>query len=347
MVRGITIKEIARLAGVSVGSVSTVFSKKNTNVHLSAETRERILKVARENHYVPNITARAMQSRKSYLLGFFYRASNWYLLSGILQGIRQVCSLYDYDIIVYPSGSLAEEKYNLESSHVNQLDGIITIPLLENGRDNQAVYHDFGKREIPVIQLLADFWPDLPMVGRDYRKTGKEAVRVLAARGHRHVGLMIFDNYHDPVGGCNNRELLLGIQSGAEECGVTLEIYPLDSDVRRENLIQNADLLTENLIRSRKRPTALITASSNLAYGAYACFQRHNVSVPADISLLACGDDTEPFWQLAPDLAYFPVPLRQLGRLSAEYCLEPKTPQSGRELLFSPLVEGKTIGSVS
>ena len=157
MGHAITIKEVARLAGVSVGSVSTVFSKKDTNVHLSAETRERILKVARENHYVPNITARAMQSRKSYLLGFFYRASNWYLLSGILQGIRQVCSLYDYDIIVYPSGSLAEEKYNLESSHVNQLDGIITIPLLENGRDNQEIYHDFGKREIPVVQLLHSY----------------------------------------------------------------------------------------------------------------------------------------------------------------------------------------------
>ena len=343
----ITIKEIARLAGVSVGAASTAFSRKRTNVHLSSETRQRILQVARENNYVPDMTARAMQAGKSFLLGFFYRASNWYLLSGLLQGIRQVCSLHDYDIIVYPSGSLAEEKYNLESSHVNHLDGIITIPLLEDGEDNESVYRSLQEREIPVVQLLADFWPDLPMIGRNYRKIGTEAVRALAARGHRHIGIMIFDNYNDPVAGCNNRELMLGIQSGAAECGVTLEIYPLDSDVTRANLIQNADRLTEKLIRSRKRPTALITASSNLAYGAYACFQRHNVSVPADISLLACGDDTEPFWQLAPDLAYFPVPLLQMGRLSAEYCLGMKTVRNTHELLFEPLIEGKTIGTTS
>ncbi len=347
MGHAITIKEVARLAGVSVGSVSTVFSKKDTNVHLSAETRERILKVARENHYVPDMTARAMQARKSYLLGFFYRASNWYLLSGLLQGIRQVCSLHDYDIIVYPSGSLAEEKYNLESSHVNHLDGIITIPLLEDGEDNESVYRSLLEREIPIVQLLADFWPDLPMIGRNYRKIGTEAVRALAARGHRHIGIMIFDNYNDPVAGCNNRELMQGVQEGIRECGAELEIYPLDSVVTKATQIQNADRVTEQLIHSRKRPTALITVSSNLAYGAYACFMRHNVSVPQDISLLACGDDTEPFWQLAPDLAYFPVPLLQMGRLSAEYCLGMKTVRNTHELLFEPLIEGKTIGTTS
>ena len=183
MAHRITIKEIARLAGVSVGAASTAFSRKRTNVHLSGETRQRILRIARENHYVPDMTARAMQARKSYLLGFFYRASNWYLLSGLLQGIRQVCSLHDYDIIVYPSGSLAEEKYNLESSHVNHLDGIITIPLLEDGEDNASVYRSLQEREIPVVQLLADFWPDLPMIGRNYRRIGAEAVRTLAAKG--------------------------------------------------------------------------------------------------------------------------------------------------------------------
>ena len=201
MVRGITIKDIAKLAGVSVGAVSTVFSKKNTNVHLSPETRQRILRIAGENHYVPNITARAMQSRKSYLLGFFYRTSNWYLQTGILQGIREVCSQYDYDIIVYPSGSLAEEKRNLESSHVSQLDGIITIPQQESGEDNQAVYDLLRRRNIPIVQLLADFWPELPMIGRDYRKIGQEAVRTLAGKGHRQIGLMIFSNYTDPVTG--------------------------------------------------------------------------------------------------------------------------------------------------
>ena len=88
MTKKITIKDIARLAGVSVGSVSTVFSKKNSNVHLSAQTREKILKIAEQYNYKPNVSARAIQANKSYLLGFFYTTNNWYLQNRLLRGIR-------------------------------------------------------------------------------------------------------------------------------------------------------------------------------------------------------------------------------------------------------------------
>ena len=60
--------------------------------------------------------------------------------------------------------------------------------------------------------------------------------------------------------------------------------------------------------------------------------------------LLACGDDTEPFWQLAPDLAHFPVPLEEMGMLSAQYCLGMRTDPALKRLLFTPLSEGHTIG---
>ena len=156
---------------------------------------------------------------------------------------------------------------------------------------------------------------------------------------------MIFANYHDPVSGGNNWRLMQGIQEGVSECGIQLDIFPLETDIAKNSLMQNAAEAAEQLIiQSRKRPTALITASSNLAYGAYAGFMRHRWSIPQDIALLACGNDTEPFLQLAPDLAYFPVPLQQIGELSAEYCLGLHSMENTRELLFLPLNEGKTLG---
>jgi len=345
MVQRITIKEIAQLAGVSVGAVSTVFSKRATNVHLSEETRKRILQIAQENHYVPSITARAMQSRKSYLLGFFYPSSNWYLQTGILKGIREVCSECDYDIIVYPASSLEEEAHNLQSSHVSQLDGIITVPMWSDGKSNERLYRSLQQRGVPVVQLLSRIWNDLPMIGRDYRKIGFEAVRALHSKGHRRIGVMIFANYLDPVGGRNNYILMQGIQAGALEFGMSLETYPLEVSVNGMNLVQESEKMAEQLIHAPNRPTALVTASSNLAYGAYACFARNHWSVPEYISLLACGDDTEPFWQLAPDLAYFPVPLEEMGRYSAQYCLEMQPSPALTRLFFSPLSEGHTIGS--
>ena len=168
MGKRMTIKDIARLAGVSVGAVSTAFSKKSSNVHLSEATREKIFQVARENHYIPNIAARSMQTRKSYLLGFFYRMDNAYLQTKILRGIREICMKHEYDIIVYPCESLEDERYYLETLHVNQLDGIITIPILENGKTNEVLYRRLADRGIPVIQILADLWKDMAMIGRAF-----------------------------------------------------------------------------------------------------------------------------------------------------------------------------------
>ncbi len=344
MGHSVTIKDVARAAGVSVGAVSTAFSKKTSNVHLSPGTRARILQIARENNYTPNLSARAVQSRKSYLLGFFYNASNWYLQMGILQGIRKICSEHDYDIIVYPANSLEQEAHNLGTLHVNNLDGILTIPFLEGERNNYSCYKALADRGIPVVQLLVNFWDEFPMIGRDYRKIGYEAVRAFYEKGHRRIGLLVFENYTNPVQGPSNWALVKGAEKASEEFGTELVIYPLKSEKGGKNYVVNADRTMEQIFRSENRPTALVAASTNLAYGAYACFQRNHVSVPGDISLLACGDDTEPFWQIAPNLSYFPVPMEEIGTESAKYCLGlPGVLEKRKYLLFKELIPGDTI----
>ena len=319
MGKRMTIKDIAQLAGVSVGAVSTAFSKKTSNVHLSEATREKIFRIAKEHHYVPNITARSMQSQKSYLLGFFYRTNNAFLQTNLLRGIRKACSENDYDIIVYPCDSLEEEAHNLQTLHVNQLDGIITIPILENSRTNESLYRSLVNKGIPLIQILADFWQDLPSIVRDYRQIGYNAVRILHEKGHSHIGILVFSNYTDRKVGGGNALLADGVRKGAADFELELEFFTVSSTVDRSEYISEADMATEKILQMSRRPTALITASGLLAYGAYSCLKRHGVRVPDEMSLLACGDDSEQFSLLAPDLSYFPVELEKIGYLSARY----------------------------
>ena len=343
MGKRITIKDIARLAGVSVGAVSTAFSKKNSNVHLSEATREKIFRIARENSYIPNIAARSMQTKKSYLLGFFYKMENSYLTANILRGIRKICMKYDYDIIVYPCESLEDEKHNLETLHVNQLDGIITIPVLEDGKTNEALYRKIAQQGIPVVQILADLWSDIAMIGRDYPYIGYHAVKELYEKGHRHIGTVIFHNYMDRKTGLNSALLMDGIKLGAEKFGVRMEIFPLAPCNSLQSYFQMAERATEKILQERDCPSALIAASGRLAYGIYSCLNRHNLRVPEDVSLLACGDDSEQFSQLALNLSYFSVELEQIGILSAQYCLEREKNFPLKQLLVSPFCEGDTI----
>lgn len=346
MGKRMTIKDIAQLAGVSVGAVSTAFSKKASNVHLSEATREKIFRIAKENNYIPNITARSMQSQKSYLLGFFYRTNNAFLQTSLLRGIREVCRKCDYDIIVYPCDSLKEEAYNLQTLHVNQLDGIISIPLLENGKTNEVLYRSLVNRGIPLVQILVDFWNDLPSIVRDYQKIGYSAANVLYEKGHRHIGVLMFSNYTDRKIGIGNALLADGIKKGASDFGLELDFYTVDSTVNRAQYIFESDIVTEKLLQMSRRPTALITASGLLAYGAYSCLRRHGVSVPEEMSLLACGDDSEQFSQLAPNLSYFPADLENIGNLSARYCLEKENNFPLKQLLVSPYCEGETVAEI-
>lgn len=346
MGKRMTIKDIARLAGVSVGAVSTAFSKKSSNVHLSEATREKIFQVARENHYIPNIAARSMQTRKSYLLGFFYRMDNAYLQAQILRGIREICMKHEYDIIVYPCESLEDERYYLETLHVNQLDGIITIPILENGKTNEMLYRRLADRGIPVIQILADLWKDLAMIGRDYPYIGYQSVKQLYAKGHRYIGALMFHNYNDPKTGLNSTLLMEGIQQGVKEFNLKLEIYPLEKRADSQYYFHEAERAAEKILQSPEHPTALIAASGRLAYGAYSCLTRHGLRVPEDISLLACGDDSEQFSQLALNLSYFSVELEKIGILSARYCLERDQEYPLKQLLVSPFREGDTIAEL-
>ena len=346
MGKRMTIKNIAQLAGVSVGAVSTAFSKKKSNVHLSEATREKIFRIAHEYNYVPNITARSMQSQNSYLLGFFYRTNNSFLQANLLRGIRKVCREHDYDIIVYPCDSLEEEAYNLQTLYVNQLDGIITIPILENGKTNEELYRSLVNRGIPLVQLLVDFWQDLPSIGRDYKQIGYQAAKELYEKGHRHLGMLVFSNYTDRTHGGSNALLVDGVQMGCSEFGLELDLVTVQGDAEREKYIYRADAATEKMLHLSRRPTALITASGLLAYGAYSCLNRNGVSVPQEMSLIACGDDSEQFSMLTPDLSYFPVQLEEIGSMSARYCLEKKKDFPLKQLLGAVYCEGETVADL-
>lgn len=347
MGKRMTIKDIAQIAGVSVGAVSTAFSKKSSNVHLADETREKIFRVAKEYHYIPNITARSMQSQKSYLLGFFYRTNNAFLQTNLLRGIRKACYEYDYDIIVYPCDSLEEEAHNLQTLHVSQLDGIITIPILEEAKTNEALYRSLVNRGIPLVQLLADVWEDLPAITRDYRKIGYNAAKILYEKGHRHIGMLLFSNYTDRKLGIGNASLADGVQQGISEFGQELEIFTVDCNADRSGYFSAADMATGKILQLSRRPTALITASGLLAYGAYCCLKRNGVEVPAEVSLLACGEDSEQFGLFTPNLSYFPVELEKIGYQSAKYCLEKEKTFPLKQLISSTYCEGEMVADIN
>src|ERR1700739_1576441 len=98
MTSQLTIRDIARLAGVSKSTVSRVL---NAHSKVDAETRERILDVMRERGYIPNAGATGLAKRRNRLIGLLVPALTWELGSDVLQGVAGVAGDTQYDIIIY------------------------------------------------------------------------------------------------------------------------------------------------------------------------------------------------------------------------------------------------------
>ena len=91
MKQNVTIKDIAKIAGVSTAVVSVALSKGRSNARMSPRTRERIRAIAEEYNYQPNITARGFHCRKSYLIGFFFNCLNsGYILMRMMEELRML-----------------------------------------------------------------------------------------------------------------------------------------------------------------------------------------------------------------------------------------------------------------
>lgn len=339
----VTIKDVALKAGVSIGAVSSVFSKKPSNVRLSPETRKHILNIAKEINYYPSITAKGFNSGKSYLLGFFFCHQNWHVLSRLLQSIQRVCYDHEYDLIVYPAETLAMERRNLERARNRNLDGIITLPFVCDEGNNLELYREFAERRIPIVQFMYKITDEFSYVGRDYAKVARDAVKKLYDLGHRRIGLLVHKNYIDPIQGRSANILARSYSEEMDKYGIEPTIYPLSCSF--ESHKNNQQEIVRLIMETRQRPTALIASANGMAYHAIGGLQKVGIRVPEDMSIIGAADNVNLLNSDTPELSYYSIPAQKIGLETAEKCLN-NISEPSETLIFEPLIDGKTTQKI-
>ena len=96
----VTIKDVARMAGVSISTVSRVI---NNSKPVSNDIRERVMDVIKTTSYVPNPVARSLVLKKSNFIGVIVPDISNYKIGEILNGIEEIGKMYDYDILLCKS----------------------------------------------------------------------------------------------------------------------------------------------------------------------------------------------------------------------------------------------------
>ena len=305
-----TIKDVARLAQVSVGTASMAL---NGNHGVNEETREKVLEAARKLNYKPNPYARYLSSKKTNLIGLVVTDITNPFFGVLIDLIQKGLDKYGYDVMLGISrGSITEEKRITQKFIDMQVDGVIAVPS-HNPAPDTLHYIDLQKAKIPVC-FITSYYPGInaPCVMTDLSDGAYQLTKYLLQNGHRQI-IYIVGDLSVPVSNLRvegylsaYRDLDLACQSD----------WIFSTDVTLE-----AAYSTTELVLQKFQPDAIITINDFMAMGVLKCLKEHDLCVPQDISV-AGYDDIIYSSILETSLTTVRQPLEQICRRTISMLLK-------------------------
>ncbi|MEA5038344.1 MAG: LacI family DNA-binding transcriptional regulator [Clostridiaceae bacterium] len=179
-----TLKDVARLACVDVSTVSRAL---NNTSYVHPETKERIYAAVKQLSYRPNVLAQGLRQGKRHTIGVVVPRLHLTIFAEIVQGIESEARRLGYATMICTTGDDAVvEKQCLGRLRNGFVDGIIVSGTAHSGR----LLRDIQSSGMPVVQVVRKQEDGISSVVMDYEACGYNAVKFLAARGCRNIGLI-------------------------------------------------------------------------------------------------------------------------------------------------------------
>ncbi|CAM5368929.1 MULTISPECIES: LacI family DNA-binding transcriptional regulator [Niallia] len=272
----VTIKDIAKLAGVSHTTVSRAL---NDSPLIKPATKDKIKKIAAELHYVPNFNAKSLVNQKSYTIGVFFSSiSHGTSSSFLVDVIKGVNSVLDENYSIAVNG--IDTLVHFDKIISKRFDGIIVLS--QSDTDNAFIYY-IQQTGIPLVVLnrrLDD--PSIPNVSANDQQGVEQAIDEAISLGHKNLAYI------------NGKS---SFRSSAErKQGFVNSLSKHRLPVQPEFMV-NGDYSMESGFEKMKQlldlptpPSLVFCANDDMAIGALkACFSKER-KVPNDISIIGFDD---------------------------------------------------------
>lgn len=302
-----TIRDVARLAEVSVATASRVLSKSDYPV--AAEVRQRVLDAARGLDFTPNAFARGLSKRKFHLIGMVIPNIREPFFLQIGRGIEDVASRYGYMVILCNTNrDLDKEQRYVEELRAMRA-GIILV-----GRSgySEALMRELLNHPAPVVAIGRHLLP-CSSVQFDNTQGMAEVTSHLLQLGHRHIAFI-----GGPSSSTTAIDRLEGFRVAMREQGLALD----------ESMVVESDFTVEGGIRAMKQlletsglPEAVVAPNDQLAIGAMHQAKACGLRVPADLSITGYNDIPMAAF-IDPPLTTVRLPLHQIGVIAADMLLK-------------------------
>jgi LacI family transcriptional regulator, galactose operon repressor len=286
-----TIREVARLSGVSVSTVSRVF---NGYADVSAATRQRVLDSARKLDYAPSAAARTLVKQRSDLIGvvLFTGAEHPDIghpfFQDVLVGVKHGIGALGYDVLLFateqPHSSGDRPHSYLRRARHHRVDGMVLMGVDRNDPEVAKLLES----SIPLIGVDLDVaGPHASYVASDNVGGARLAVRHLHRLGHRRIATIA-----GPLDSKPGADRLLGYRAEIQALG--LEARPEYEQVG-DFYAESGEAAMRALLGLREPPTAVFVAADMMAVGAINAAHSAGLSVPRDLAVVGFDDI-----QLAP-----------------------------------------------
>jgi LacI family transcriptional regulator len=328
----VTIKDVAREAGVSYSTVSRVANNKS---YVNPQTRRRVLAVMDKLGYQVNLAARSLAGGRSNVIGLLVHGTISQYTGEIIRGIDDVLVPAHYEMMLYTS-HLGKTK---EVDYVNMMvRGLAAGLLLLLPLEPDQYLESLRRQKFPyvLIDRKGDNNKD-PSVTAANREGVYKAIRYLIELGHRRIGFIT-----------GTLEIAVAVERlGAYKQALADYRIPFDTQLVQEgDFLQPSGFTCGNVLLGLPNPpTAIFASSDMMALGVMDAARARGLRIPEELSLI--GFDDIPMAAAAhPGLTTVRQPLEEIGRLATEILLRTiENPEDPPEVIVVPtelIIRGTT-----
>ena len=307
------IKDIARLAGVGVSTVSRVI---NDHPDVKDETREKILKIIKESNYIPNNSARILKKNNTNNIGVLVKGVFNPFFAEMINIIGNRINEAGYTMILQQNDYATEDDVDNLIAFVKEkrLQGIICL----GGNFLNINDESFKFLDIPVVltsvnTLSKESKSKFSSIGIDNVLAAKASIQYLIDKGHRNIGILLGEKNDVGISGLR----LEGYKKALEENNIP---YSEENVFIGDYDYSGAYRVTKEIINNRKDITAIFSISDIMAVGAAKSVIDQGLQVGEDISIMGFdGMDISKYYN--PGITTVKQPKKNMANNSIDLLL--------------------------
>lgn len=298
----VTIYDVARLAGVSLATVSRVV---NGSTNVKPSTRKKVLKAIEDLGYRPNAVARGLASKKTTTIGVVLPDISSLFFAEMARGIEDIANMYHYDIIISSSDRNRDKEVQLVNNLLEkQVDGLLFL----GGDITDEHRRLFNTSPIPVVLVTSkDPEQKIPSVRIDQEQAAYEAVTFLIKNGHTRIALLT-TKLHSNFSQLRHNGYVQALKD---------HNIPFDEDmvVEISPVYSEAHSTTTNLLKLSNAPTAIFTYNDEMGIAAIHAALDLGMRVPEDVEVMGFNNTRISQW-VRPMLTTVVQPMYDIGAVS-------------------------------